>query len=146
MRSPCGGQEMAGSGSGCRVIVASRPNVSASPQSDDGGSARVPASAGGSALIDASAGGSALLLASGGGAMPPSAMDGPALSSSFGVGMKNASFQVSPRSLLRRIQPSWPTASTSLRSEEHTSELPSLMRVSYAVFCLTQKQHRTEDI
>src|SRR3546814_3290324 len=27
-----------------------------------------------------------------------------------------------------------------LRSEEHTSELPSLMRNSYAVFCLKQKQ------
>src|SRR3546814_1402414 len=26
------------------------------------------------------------------------------------------------------------------RSEEHTSELQSLMRISYAVFCLTQKQ------
>src|SRR3546814_5021391 len=26
-----------------------------------------------------------------------------------------------------------------LRSEEHTSELQSLMRISYAVFCLTQK-------
>src|SRR3546814_7458071 len=25
------------------------------------------------------------------------------------------------------------------RSEEHTSELQSLMRISYAVFCLTQK-------
>src|SRR3546814_10480371 len=25
------------------------------------------------------------------------------------------------------------------RSEEHTSELPSLMRISYAVFCLTIK-------
>src|SRR3546814_5303126 len=25
------------------------------------------------------------------------------------------------------------------RSEEHTSELPSLMRISYAVFCLTKK-------
>src|SRR3546814_6606897 len=28
---------------------------------------------------------------------------------------------------------------TRLRSEEHTSELPSLMRTSYAVFCLTNK-------
>src|SRR3546814_9145684 len=28
-----------------------------------------------------------------------------------------------------------------LRSEEHTSELQSLMRISYAVFCLTQKNH-----
>src|SRR3546814_10376352 len=27
-----------------------------------------------------------------------------------------------------------------LRSEEHTSELQSLMRISYAVFCLTKKQ------
>src|SRR3546814_3304874 len=26
-----------------------------------------------------------------------------------------------------------------IRSEEHTSELQSLMRISYAVFCLTQK-------
>src|SRR3546814_4985804 len=30
-----------------------------------------------------------------------------------------------------------------LRSEEHTSELQSLMRTSYAVFCLKQKQHTT---
>src|SRR3546814_7733771 len=27
------------------------------------------------------------------------------------------------------------------RSEEHTSELQSLMRISYAVFCLKQKQN-----
>src|SRR3546814_10122571 len=30
------------------------------------------------------------------------------------------------------------------RSEEHTSELQSLMRISYAVFCLTKtKEHKT---
>src|SRR3546814_10166363 len=28
---------------------------------------------------------------------------------------------------------------SALRSEEHTSELQSLMRISYAVFCLTKK-------
>src|SRR3546814_4927609 len=28
------------------------------------------------------------------------------------------------------------------RSEEHTSELQSLMRISYAVFCLTKKQEK----
>src|SRR3546814_7043340 len=28
------------------------------------------------------------------------------------------------------------------RSEEHTSELQSLMRISYAVFCLKQKKQR----
>src|SRR3546814_1142287 len=30
------------------------------------------------------------------------------------------------------------------RSEEHTSELQSLMRISYAVFCLKQKQDLTK--
>src|SRR3546814_2057702 len=29
------------------------------------------------------------------------------------------------------------------RSEEHTSELQSLMRISYAVFCLTKKKFST---
>src|SRR3546814_9136788 len=29
---------------------------------------------------------------------------------------------------------------TVARSEEHTSELPSLMRISYAVFCLKKKK------
>src|SRR3546814_962715 len=31
----------------------------------------------------------------------------------------------------------------SIRSEEHTSELQSLMRISYAVFCLTKKKLTT---
>src|SRR3546814_2306053 len=30
------------------------------------------------------------------------------------------------------------------RSEEHTSELQSLMRISYAVFCLNKKTHKTK--
>src|SRR3546814_2167423 len=30
--------------------------------------------------------------------------------------------------------------STTVRSEEHTSELQSLMRISYAVFCLKKKK------
>src|SRR3546814_7546648 len=30
------------------------------------------------------------------------------------------------------------------RSEEHTSELQSLMRISYAVFCLKKKKIRTQ--
>src|SRR3546814_4434918 len=30
-----------------------------------------------------------------------------------------------------------------MRSEEHTSELQSLMRISYAVFCLKKKQRTT---
>src|SRR3546814_1687147 len=32
-----------------------------------------------------------------------------------------------------------------LRSEEHTSELQSLMRISYAVFCLKKKINQTQD-
>src|SRR3546814_2050905 len=31
-----------------------------------------------------------------------------------------------------------------LRSEEHTSELQSLMRISYAVFCLKKKKYITK--
>src|SRR3546814_5508875 len=31
------------------------------------------------------------------------------------------------------------------RSEEHTSELQSLMRISYAVFCLKKKKHKDKD-
>src|SRR3546814_5837502 len=31
------------------------------------------------------------------------------------------------------------------RSEEHTSELQSLMRISYAVFCLKKKKHTYKD-
>src|SRR3546814_9216696 len=33
----------------------------------------------------------------------------------------------------------------SIRSEEHTSELQSLMRISYAVFCLKKQNRRTRD-
>src|SRR3546814_6755836 len=32
-----------------------------------------------------------------------------------------------------------------LRSEEHTSELQSLMRISYAVFCLKKKKNNKRD-
>src|SRR3546814_3437095 len=32
---------------------------------------------------------------------------------------------------------------SAIRSEEHTSELQSLMRISYAVFCLKKKKHHT---
>src|SRR3546814_8155158 len=35
-------------------------------------------------------------------------------------------------------------AVSGLRSEEHTSELQSLMRSSYAVFCLKKKKKRTQ--
>src|SRR3546814_3748595 len=34
----------------------------------------------------------------------------------------------------------WVVAQQAIRSEEHTSELQSLMRISYAVFCLKKKK------
>src|SRR3546814_5337130 len=40
-----------------------------------------------------------------------------------------------------------PAGAAAFRSEEHTSELQSLMRISYAVFCLKKKhtnQHNTQ--
>src|SRR3546814_7139760 len=36
------------------------------------------------------------------------------------------------------------TAARRLRSEEHTSELQSLMRISYAVFCLKKKKQKKQ--
>src|SRR3546814_8955116 len=35
------------------------------------------------------------------------------------------------------------TPTPAVRSEEHTSELQSLMRISYAVFCLKKKKYHT---
>src|SRR3546814_2764580 len=43
------------------------------------------------------------------------------------------------RQTLPRLREAQPEAE--LRSEEHTSELQSLMRTSYAVFCLKKKKH-----
>src|SRR3546814_3689745 len=36
--------------------------------------------------------------------------------------------------------PCWPARQLRFRSEEHTSELQSLLRISYAVFCLKNKR------
>src|SRR3546814_2220743 len=36
--------------------------------------------------------------------------------------------------------------SQGIRSEEHTSELQSLMRISYAVFCLKKKSNKTKPL
>src|SRR3546814_3506948 len=39
----------------------------------------------------------------------------------------------------------WTRRAGARRSEEHTSELQSLMRISYAVFCLKKKKHTTNN-
>src|SRR3546814_3198302 len=47
------------------------------------------------------------------------------------------------------LRPALPALKTELgaicRSEEHTSELQSLMRISYAVFCLKKKKRSDKD-
>src|SRR3546814_4768317 len=45
-----------------------------------------------------------------------------------------------PMSIITRAM----NADDDARSEEHTSELQSLMRISYAVFCLKKKNNYTE--
>src|SRR3546814_2837667 len=45
---------------------------------------------------------------------------------------------------LKSLGPMGAAAVAAARSEEHTSELQSLMRNSYAVFCLKKKKNTTE--
>src|SRR3546814_6590459 len=44
-----------------------------------------------------------------------------------------------------RVTIGWRRTPFPERSEEHTSELQSLMRISYAVFCLKKKKHITQN-
>src|SRR3546814_955260 len=46
---------------------------------------------------------------------------------------------------LRRFMPNTTMLAVIARSEEHTSELQSLMRISYAVFCLKKKKKDTAE-
>src|SRR3546814_10469490 len=52
----------------------------------------------------------------------------------------------SPRSLGSRRSNSIVRSRWAERSEEHTSELQSLMRISYAVFCLKNKTHEPQPL
>src|SRR3546814_8867180 len=55
-----------------------------------------------------------------------------------GGGFSQASLQAVHRKMLPLVSAECP-----FRSEEHTSELQSLMRNSYAVFCLNKTNHTT---
>src|SRR3546814_9303689 len=61
---------------------------------------------------------------------------------SFGLGTLSRNFSRWPSrlNLQTRLVRSW------RRSEEHTSELQSLMRISYAVFCLKKKNTKNNNI
>src|SRR3546814_4003848 len=52
---------------------------------------------------------------------------------------REASEAIRSRFFPTQAEPSW-------RSEEHTSELQSLMRISYAVFCLKKKKNKTTEL
>src|SRR3546814_9070223 len=56
------------------------------------------------------------------------------ISASLGEGLSSLD-ELWPRIAVRHIH-----GEDSYRSEEHTSELQSLMSISYAVFCLTKKK------
>src|SRR3546814_7586511 len=59
------------------------------------------------------------------------------------LGPAAAAAVVPPRAGSAVTSPMLPFTLRSARSEEHTSELQSLMRISYAVFCLKQTIHKT---
>src|SRR3546814_6091691 len=50
-----------------------------------------------------------------------------------------------PGGLFLYLRP-WLSGDGAMRSEEHTSELQSLMRISYAVFCLKKKNNALPNI
>src|SRR3546814_8521187 len=52
---------------------------------------------------------------------------------------RHPAFQLHPQTRDQR----WRSYPAATRSEEHTSKLQSLMRISYAVFCLKKKTHNT---
>src|SRR3546814_5169384 len=61
------------------------------------------------------------------------------------VGLEAAEINLAPNAKRRyRFEVRVPTDAPAgeCRSEEHTSELQSLMRISYAVFCLKTKNHK----
>src|SRR3546814_5045470 len=49
-----------------------------------------------------------------------------------------------PRTRMTCRKPGAPACGSGSRSEEHTSELQSLMRISYAVFCLKKKTSKQQ--
>src|SRR3546814_1661423 len=67
------------------------------------------------------------------------------------AGMPKAERRARARDYLHRVglagfEDAWPHQLSGGRSEEHTSELQSLMRISYAVFCLKKKKQQTSKL
>src|SRR3546814_9218860 len=73
------------------------------------------------------------------------AVTGPASCAAAAAGSSSAAAAATTAVATRRRSPKriieTPPVRRALRSEEHTSELQSLMRISYAVFCLKKKKN-----
>src|SRR3546814_10823178 len=71
-------------------------------------------------------------------------LDVTALRRTFGglVAVQGIDFSIAASEVVGFIGPN----GSGKRSEEHTSELQSLMRISYAVFCLKKKNIKQSDI
>src|SRR3546814_2109197 len=66
----------------------------------------------------------------------------PTNSSSVLERMRATSSATLPLPMMTAPEPPSGGSNVANRSEEHTSELQSLMRISYAVFCLKKKKHK----
>src|SRR3546814_2916807 len=69
------------------------------------------------------------------------------LKAQFNLRMQRATQQLSNTSQIGKVRRDIARVRTiiEMRSEEHTSELQSLMRISYAVFCLKKKMNTDND-
>src|SRR3546814_2027297 len=78
------------------------------------------------------------------------ARDLPVLRREHRFGLGEGPFGIEPFERIRRaflpLRAHDPRRAFGLRSEEHTSELRSLMRISYAVFCLKKKTTNEQKI
>src|SRR3546814_4421428 len=81
------------------------------------------------------------------GARPPRCWAARGLPATAAASKNSSMERPSTPPIPRPISPAWRSSGSDeqgqMRSEEHTSELQSLMRISYAVFCLKKKQKTT---
>src|SRR3546814_4121919 len=62
-----------------------------------------------------------------------------------GVGMERVPADTRDRAVKMRLDAPEQRSPIDMRSEEHTSVLQSLMRISYAVFCLKKKNNQNQN-
>src|SRR3546814_10364231 len=63
----------------------------------------------------------------------------------FEIAGRAAMREVAAKAGIKLLEPVMKVEVVTPRSEEHTSELQSLMRISYAVFCLKKKTQKKPD-